>query len=112
MKSFTLLSMILVLGSISETALAAEAVQPPMNEFNQAFYKCDGGDAFMMSYDAEDARTATLAGNNGNKRHELKRMPSPNGVQYAGDHVTFWTDGKTARVEGAVAFKNCRMKTG
>jgi len=112
MKSFALISIVFALGSTSAAAIAAEPMQPPMNDFNQAFYKCDAGDAFMMSYDAEDAKTATLTGNHDNKRRELKRTPSDSGVQYKGDQVTFWTDGKTVRVEGAVAFKNCRMKSG
>jgi len=83
-----------------------------MNDFNQAFYRCDGGDAFMMSYSADDVKIATLTGNHDNKRRELKRAPSDSGVQYKGDQITFWTDGKTAHVDGAVAFKNCKMKTG
>ena len=112
MKSFALLSMVFALGPISAAAIAAEPAQPPMNDFSQAFYKCDGGDAFMMSYDAEDAKTATLTGNHDNKRRELKRSPSDSGFLYKGDQVTFWTDGKSVRVEGAVAFKNCKMKTG
>jgi membrane-bound inhibitor of C-type lysozyme len=112
MRSISLLCLALALGSISGAVLAAPPMQPPMNDFNQAFYRCDNGDAFMMSYDAEDAKTATLAGNHDNKRRELKRTASDSGVQYAGDHLTFWTDGKTVRVEGALAFKNCKMKTG
>ena len=112
MKSFALICLSFALGSTAEPALAAPPTQPPMNDFSQAFYKCDGGDAFMMSYDAEDAKTATLAGNHDNKRHELKRMPSDSGFQYAGDHMTFWTDGRTVRVEGSVAFKNCKIKAG
>ncbi|WP_394762513.1 MliC family protein [Phenylobacterium sp.] len=111
MKSFALISVTLALGLTAAAAVAAAPMQPPMNDFAQAFYKCDGGDAFMMSYDAEDAKTATLAGNHDNKHHELKRIPSDSGVQYAGDHVTFWTDGKTVRVDGALAFKNCKLKS-
>ena len=66
-----------------------------------------------MSYDSEDPQSATLAGNHDGKRHQLKRAPSETGVQFSGDHVTFWTDGKTVRVDGATApFKNCRMKAG
>lgn len=110
MKSFALICAGLALGSTLTTSAGAAPMQPPMNDFAQAFYKCDGGDAFMMSYDAEDAKTATLAGNHDNKRHELKRMPSDSGVQYAGDHITFWTDGKAVRIDGAIAFKNCKMK--
>lgn len=113
MKSFALLYLGLALGLTASAALAAPPKQPPMNDFNQAFYKCEGADAFMMSYDSEDPQSATLAGNHDGKRHQLKRAPSETGVQFSGDHVTFWTDGKTVRVDGATApFKNCRMKAG
>ena len=112
MKSFSLICVALALGSTSGAAIAAAPMQPPMNDFNQAFYRCDNGDAFMMSYDADDPKTAVLADNHDNKHHDLKRTPNDTGVEYAGDHVTFWTDGKTVRVAGAVAFKNCKMKTG
>ena len=118
MKSLSLICMALALGmTLGSTSGAAHAaqpmqpMQPPMNDFSQAFYKCDGGDAFMMSYDAEDAKTATLAGNHDNKHHELKRAPSDSGVKYTSGQLTFWTDGKTVRLDG-LAFKNCKMKTG
>ena len=92
---------------------APSGPKPPMNDFSQAFYRCDGGGAFMMSYDADDPAKAEMAGNDGAKPHQLKRTPAANGVEFTGGGVRFWTDGKTVVVEGAKApFKNCKMKTG
>ena len=89
------------------------SMQPPMNDFNQAFYKCEGGGAFMMSYDADQPTSAEMATNGDSKHHALKRTPSPSGVQFTGGGVKFWTDGKTVVVEGTkTPFKGCKTKTG
>jgi membrane-bound inhibitor of C-type lysozyme len=103
----------LALGLVAGRSAAQAPKQPPMNDFNQAFYRCDGGGAFMMSYDSDQPTAADMAGNDESKHHALKRTPSPSGVEFTGGGVKFWTDGKTVLVEGAKApFKNCKMKTG
>jgi membrane-bound inhibitor of C-type lysozyme len=95
------------------SAVAQATLQPPMNDFNQAYYRCDGGAAFMMTYESDQPATAEMAANDDNKHHELKRSPSPAGVQFTGGGVKFWTDGKTVVVEGTKSsFKNCRTKPG
>jgi hypothetical protein len=94
-------------------APASSGPKPPMNDFNQAFYRCEAGGAFMMSYDADDPAKAEMAGNDGARPHALKRVPAKDGVEFTGGGVRFWTDGKAVIVEGAKApFKNCKMKTG
>jgi membrane-bound inhibitor of C-type lysozyme len=102
------------LALVAWPALAqAPEAQPPMNDFNQAFYRCEGGGAFMMSYDSDQPTTAEMAANDDNKHHALKRTPSPSGVQFTGGGVKFWTDHKTVIVEGTkTAFKNCKTKPG
>jgi membrane-bound inhibitor of C-type lysozyme len=111
MKTVTILCAALGAASIATPVLAAPPVQPPMNDFSQAFYKCDGGDAFMMSYDSDKPESAKMRTNDDNKLHVLKRTPSASGVQFAGDNISFWTDGKTVVVKGAAeAFRNCKTK--
>jgi len=90
---------------------AATTVQPPMNDFNQAFYRCDGGLAFMMSYDSDTLAAADMLTNDDGRHYALKRTSAPSGVQFAGGGARFWTDGKTVVVEGTKSsFKNCKTK--
>ena len=92
---------------------APAGMKPPMNDFNQAFYRCDNGGAFSISYDSDTPATAEITTNDDNKPHALKRTPSPSGAQFTGGAARFWTDGKTVVVEGPkAAFKNCKMKAG
>jgi hypothetical protein len=114
MNAVRVVCAVLALGVAGSPALSQTApMKAPMNDFNQAFYRCDGGGSFMMSYDSDDPTKAEMNGNDGAKPHELKRVPAANAVEFAGGGVKFWTDGKTVVVEGAKApFKNCKMKTG
>ena len=91
---------------------APAGMKPPMNDFNQAFYRCDNGGAFSISYDSDTPATAEITTNDDNRPHVLKRTPSPSGAQFTGAAARFWTDGKTVVVDGPkAAFKNCKMKT-
>ncbi len=100
-------------GQPAASASGPSGPKPPMNDFNQAFYRCDGGANFMMSYDGDDLAKAEMAANDGAKPHVLKRAPAKDGVEYTGGGVRFWTDGKTVVVEGAKSpFKNCKTKVG
>jgi len=86
-------------------------VHPPMNDFNQAFYRCDQGVAFMISYDSDQPAKAEMTTNTDARHYELKRATAASGVAFAGGGTKFWTDGKAVSVEGAKAsFQNCRMK--
>src|SRR5205814_5871906 len=94
-------------------AQPASPMQPPMNAFDQAFYRCDGGEAFMISYDSEQPTTAEMVTNSDNHRYQMKRAEAPSGVRFSGAAAKFWTDGKTVKVEGAKAnYNNCKMKGG
>jgi membrane-bound inhibitor of C-type lysozyme len=126
MSGLRIVCVVLALGAASAVSAVSPAVaqpasqgaapavfQPPMNDFNQAFYRCDAGGAFMMSYNADNPAKAEMAANDGAKPHELKRVPSKDGAEYAGGGVRFWTDGKSVVVDDAkAAFKNCKMKAG
>lgn len=118
MSGLRIVCVVLLLGSAAVPAMAqpsppAAQMKPPMNDFGQAFYRCDAGGSFMMSYDGDDPAKAELSGNDGAKPHELKRAQAKDGVEYTGGGVRFWTDGKTVVVDGTKApFKNCKMKTG
>ena len=99
--------------SAAGPALAQPApMRPPMNDFDQAFYRCDGGEAFMMTYDADQPTKAEMVTNSDQKHYELKRNDGANGVTFAGAGAKFWTDGKTVSGETPkAAFKNCKIKT-
>ena len=98
---------------VAAPAWAAPPAQPPMNQFYQAFYRCDGGEAFMMSYDSEQPASAQMVTNSDNRHYELKRTDEPNGVVFKSGAAKFWTDGKSVTLEGTkAAYHNCKMKGG
>jgi len=84
--------------------------QPPMNSFDQAFYRCDGGEAFMMSYDSDQPGTAEMVTNSDQRHYQLKRAEPKTGVEFTGAGVRFWTDGKTVSGETPKSpLKNCKI---
>jgi membrane-bound inhibitor of C-type lysozyme len=85
--------------------------QPPMNDFYQAFYRCDGGAAFSLTYDSDQPTKVELAANDGTKPVELKRATSASGFEFAAGAAKFWTDGKTVKAEDPKgALNNCKIK--
>ena len=109
MNAWPMVVAALVAGAMATGAVAEEPPQPPMNDFLQAFYICDGA-AFLIEYDSDKPTAATLVTGN-NKRTEMKRIPASSGVQFSGPAAKFWTDGKAVTVEGSAApFKNCKLK--
>jgi membrane-bound inhibitor of C-type lysozyme len=97
---------------VAAPAIAKPSDRPPMNEFKFAFYTCDSGSSFQISYDSDAPTEATLTTSNNNKQYHLKRAPVANGVQFSGENVTFWTDGSTIIVKGAdTPFNNCKLKS-
>ena len=103
------------LGLAAGPALAADPPAepaPPMNDFYQAFYHCDGGGAFSINYDSDQPAKAEMTMNDGSKPYELKRAAaSASGFEFTAGAAKFWTDGKTVVVEGTkTAFKNCKIK--
>jgi membrane-bound inhibitor of C-type lysozyme len=110
MSAWSVIAGLVAAGAIAAPATAQTAAQPPMNDFNQAFYTCDGG-AFLISYDSETPEHATVTTNLKNKTYELKRTTAPTVVKFAIEAARFWTDGKTATLDGSDApLKNCKMK--
>jgi membrane-bound inhibitor of C-type lysozyme len=110
MSALSVSAAVLAAGAIAAPAMAETAVQPPMNDFYEAFYTCEGG-AFLVSYDSETPERATLTTNLKAKKYELKRAPAPSGVKFSGAAARFWTDGKTATIEGTeTPLRNCKMK--
>jgi membrane-bound inhibitor of C-type lysozyme len=102
----------LALALAAGPALAQPApLQPPMNDFDQAFYRCDGGEAFMMTYDSDKPASAEMVTNSDNRHYQLKRSDSKAGVEFSGGGAKFWTDGKSATAESSKgSFKNCKTK--
>ncbi|HEX2816736.1 MAG TPA: MliC family protein [Phenylobacterium sp.] len=90
--------------------MAQQTMQPPMNDFYEAFYNCEGG-AFLVSYDSDMPERATVTTNLRAKKYELKRAPTATGVKFSGEAARFWTDGKTVTLEGTeTPLKNCKIK--
>lgn len=90
-------------------AQAPGGPQPPMNDFYQAFYRCDGGGAFNLNYDSDQPTKVELTTNDGTKALDLKRASSASGFEFTAGAAKFWTDGKTVLVEGTkTALKNCK----
>lgn len=113
MKTLPFVATCLVAGLIAGPSLATPGTQPPMNDFNFAFYICDGGASFMMAYDANPPTSASMTTNDDNRTHQLKRVPDDTGARFEGEGVTFWTDGKIVRVQGAQKpYPNCKLKAG
>lgn len=99
--------------AVSTVAFAAtnRPIQLPMNSFDEAYYICDNGGAFLISYDANSPANATVTTSNDNRRNVMKRTSVATGFQFAGDGAKFWTDGKSVVVEGTQAvFRNCKIK--
>ena len=110
MSAWSVSAAILAAGAIAAPAMADPAPQPPMNDFNEAFYNCEGG-AFLVSYDSETPENATLTTNLKNKKYQLKRAPAPSGFKFSSAAARFWTDGKTVTIEGTESpLRNCKMK--
>jgi len=94
-------------------SMAALSAQPPMNDFNQAFYICQNNTAFMVTYDSDTPQTATLTISANNKTYTLTRLPAATGAQFSVGAIKLSTDGKAAQLEGTAAhFQNCRIKGG
>ena len=113
MKTLALVASCLVAGLIAGSTQAAPDAQPPMNDFNFAFYICDGGASFMMAYDASPPTSAAVTTNDDSRTRHLKRAPDDSGARFEGEGVTFWTDGKAVRVKGTQKpYPNCKLKPG
>ena len=110
MNAWPMIAAALAAGAMATSAAAEEPAQPPMNDFYQAFYICEGA-AFLIEYDSDKPSTATIVSSSNKKRVEMKRIPASTGVRFSGAAAKFWTDGKAVTVEGSAAsFKNCRIK--
>jgi len=113
MKGLALVGAALAVSLVGAPTMAASSLQPPMDSFNDAFYTCDNGRTFLISYDSDEPANATMTTNDHDKRYALKRTPAPTGFLFSGDAAKFWTDGKSVVVGGTEArFQNCRMKSG
>ncbi|WP_293371882.1 MliC family protein [Phenylobacterium sp.] len=82
-----------------------------MNSFNEAYYTCDNGAAFAVSYDSSQPTNVTMTTSNDNNRHLLKRTPVTTGAEFASGGIKFWTDGQTVVVDGTqTPFRDCKLK--
>jgi membrane-bound inhibitor of C-type lysozyme len=111
MNTLRALGAIFTLSLMATPTRADQAAQPPMNDFNQAFYICGNNTAFIVSYDNNPPQAATLTTSNNNKTYQLKRADSGSGVTFTNAVVTFWTDGVSVKLRGtSAAYENCKIK--
>jgi membrane-bound inhibitor of C-type lysozyme len=112
MKTLLIIGAALAAAAGTGLATAGPLVQPPMNNFQGAFYNCDNGAAFQMSYDSNQPTKATMTTSDDNRQHLLNRTPVSTGVEFSGRRVKFWTDGQTVVVDGTtITFQNCKLKS-
>ncbi|HSV04740.1 MAG TPA: hypothetical protein VLI41_16205 [Phenylobacterium sp.] len=112
MKALPMIGGVLVWSLWSSAAMSEAPKQPPMNNFNFAFYTCAQGGAFQVDYDSATPKEATLTTSNNNTRYVLTRGSGDEGVQFSKGAVTLRTSGRTALVEGTkIPFKDCKLKS-
>ena len=111
MKVVPIFGAVLAFVIMPAPALADAAFEPPMDDFNNAFYQCNEPGAFLVSYDSDKPTSATITTANNNKNYSLQRTSSESGVLFSGGAVKFWTDGKTTTLTGTeTTYKNCALK--
>ena len=79
---------LIVLAGLLSSAASAASAQPPMGDFLGAFYTCDQGQAFQISYDSKSPTAATITTSNNNARYELKRRAGAAGSQFSNGTVS------------------------
>ncbi len=90
---------------------AAASAQPPMGQFDGAFYTCDQGQAFQIGYDSRSPTKATLTTSNNNARYALKRADGAGGPQFSNGTVNITLVGDQATVAGtALKLTGCKLK--
>ena len=112
MKVLPMVGGALVWALLSSPAVSQAAKQPPMNDFNSAFYTCESGGAFAVAYDSATPTQVTLTTSNNNKQYTLPRSASEDQLQFGKGAVKFRLVGQTAVVDGTkLALKNCKLKS-
>lgn len=112
MKALPRVAALLAAGAMATPATAGPAVQPPMNQFNDAYYTCDDA-AFLVSYDSTTPQSATLTTSNNNRTFVLKRTQVSPGVEFSDGRSKFWTDGANVTLVGTVTtYRDCKLKAG
>ena len=100
---------VMILAGLGAATSAAAATESPMSDFNSAFYTCDEGAAFSVTYDGKRPKTAELTTSNNNKHYALKRTSAKDAPTFAGNGVTFTVRGDTAEVTGTdLSLQNCK----
>ncbi len=99
-------------GAIASAGTGAETqMQPPMNDFYEAFYTCESGGAFLVSYDFRDAgQRYPDSTSDKNKKYQLKRAARYDRRKIRGRHgeVLDRRQDGPGRGHGRALAKNCR----
>ncbi len=111
MKAWSLL-LAMSAGVLASSAAMAASVQPPMGQFESAFYTCAQGQAFQMSYDSTRPKAATLTTSNNSHQYQLKRADAADAARFSNGTVSVSLTGKAATVEGTtIKLTGCTLKT-
>jgi membrane-bound inhibitor of C-type lysozyme len=98
-------------GLLAAVAASADPAQPPMGQFDGAYYTCDQGQAFQISYDSRKAKKATLTTSNNNHRYKLDRVNGAAGPRFSNGSVNISVVGEGAQVQGTVIpLTGCKLK--
>jgi len=97
--------------SAATSDASAAPAQPPMGQFLGAYYTCDQGHAFQVSYNSTAPTVATVTTSNHNARYQLKRVDAGGGPQFSNGSVSVAVSGDTAQVQGtAISLTGCKLK--
>lgn len=105
------LALAVAAGGLSSAAALAASTQPPMGQFLGAYYTCDQGQAFEISYDSANPKGATVTTSNNDARYMLKRVAGAAGPQFSNGAVSISVTGDNAQVQGtAIKLTDCKLK--
>lgn len=111
MKAVSVVPVVFAVATIASAAFAASPPEPPMNNFESAYYTCDGGGSFQVEYDSGTPKSAKMTTSDQDKQYDLTRKTVSEGVKFSNSAVNFWTDGKKVLVGGtSIPLKDCTLK--
>jgi hypothetical protein len=106
-----LATVVLVVSAGLATSSAAASTQPPMGQFLGAYYTCDQGGSFEISYDSKSPKVATITTSNNDHRYQLKRVAGATGPQFSNGTVNVSVSADGAQVQGTtVSLTDCKLK--
>jgi len=98
-------------GLAASGAASGATTQPPMGAFDGAYYTCDQGQAFQISYDSKKAEDAKVTTSADDATYQLKRVPDAAGADFSNGSVKVSVSGDAAQLQGTPSpFTDCKLK--